>query len=119
VDDWQGDPQWFYMQLTKSQAEASKFKMHVAIQSNGWNWWEISDGNWLSLTFNGFAYRSGLDNKVAWKIVGGKLYNDYAIAKDFPLAAAYYSFLVSPAYYVGVNYGDQYVLTGCELVPVP
>jgi len=116
-NDWQGDPQWYFMKLTTYKAGASKFKLHQADAGNGWQWWEIDDGYWLSLTLSGSAYRSGSGNKVAWKIIDGKLYTNYKPWKNYAIGAQYYSFLVSPAYYVGMNFGDQYELTGCELVP--
>ena len=116
-NDWTGDPQWYFMTITKSRDRASKFKLHQADGGNGWQWWEISDGYWLSMMYSGSAYRSGLNNRVAWKIIGDKLYTNYNRWKGYPLEAQYFSFLVSSAYYAAVNYGDQYMLTGCELVP--
>lgn len=117
--DWQADPQWYFMKITKSRDEASKFKLHQADAGNGWQWWEVSDGYWLSMMYSGSAYRSGQNNRVAWKITDGKLYTNYNRWKNYPLQSQYFSFLVSPAYYAAVNYGDdKYTLTDCELVPV-
>ncbi len=114
---WHGDPQWYFMKITTYKSDAAKFKLHQADAGKGWQWWETNDGYWLSMTFSGSVYLSSFTNKIAWKIVHGKLYTNCAVWENWPLSAQYNSFLVSPAYYVGVNYREQYLLTGCELVP--
>lgn len=105
------------MKLTKSKAEASNFRLHASNDGNGWQWLQISDGYWLSMGYGGNAYRSDFDNKVAWKIIGGELYTNYDRFKDEPVEAHYLDVFVTAAYYVGVEWGDQDVLTHCELVP--
>ncbi|MEO5889703.1 MAG: hypothetical protein ABIQ31_05585 [Ferruginibacter sp.] len=111
------DKQWYYMKLTNSKAEASKFRVHLSDDENGWLWLQMRDGHWLSMTYNGYAYRSDFDNKVAWKIIDHKLYTNYNRWKDYPLEAEYFDLFTSDAYYAGVNFGDQYLLTGFQFVP--
>lgn len=105
-----------YMKVTDYKAYASKFKLHDA--GNGWKYWEVDDGNWLSLRFNGWAYRSTEGNRVGWKIVNNKLYTNYSRWQDYPMGAQWRDdlLLIPFAYYVGANLGDDYVMT-CELVP--
>jgi hypothetical protein len=107
---------WDYMRVDGGQ---SKFKLHQT--EDGWAYWEIDDGNWLSLKATGWAYRSLESNRIEWKIVDGKLYNRYWASdwQSHPLGAARSSFLVSDAYYAGVDLGDDKVLTDCELVLAP
>jgi hypothetical protein len=100
----------------------SKFRLHPG--ENGFEYWEIDDGLWLTLSYWGWAYRSDSSNRVGWKIVNGKLYSDYSRWEDYPLGCEWYSSSdywdspdVPPAYYVGVDLGDDKVLTNCELVP--
>ena len=116
-NDWHGDPDWYWIKVTTYKSNATKFKLHRADAGNGWQWLETNDGYWLSMTFSGSVYLSGFGNKVAWKIINGKLYTNYAVWNDYPLSAQYYTGFNSPAYYVGVNWRGQYLLTGCELVP--
>ena len=104
---------WDYMRV---DGAASKFKLHPT--KDGWAYWEINDGNWLSLKATGWAYRSLEANRVEWKIVDGKLYNNYWSAdwQKYPLGAERQRILVSDAYYAGVGLSSDKVFT-CELVP--
>jgi hypothetical protein len=104
-----------YMQIS---AAGWKFKVHPG--TNGFNYWEMNDGNYLSLKYDGWAYRSYEKNKVGWKIVDGKLYTDYARWKDYPLGAEYRWDLdiIPAAYYVGVNLANNNVFN-CEMTPAP
>jgi len=104
------------------------FNVHSADELGaGWQYWKTSDGFWLSLSYAGFLYRSDSTNRVAWKIVNGKLYNNYWKPdnwQDYPAGAKYYGgFIVNDfiieGYYVGVGYANELTLTNCELVPVP
>ncbi len=91
---------------------------------NGFNYLQLNDGRWLTLSYYGWAYRSDESDRVGWKIVDGKLYSDYSRWKDYPLGCQLSGGSGLPDappvprdYYVGVNLGDDKVLTNCELVP--
>ncbi|MEJ7740310.1 MAG: hypothetical protein WKF97_23050 [Chitinophagaceae bacterium] len=106
---------WDYMQIGGAQ---SKFKLHPT--KDGWAYWEIDDGNWLSLKSTGWAYRSLESNRIEWKIVDGKLYNSYWSSdwQRHPLGTERRRILVPDAYYVGVDLSNNNVFT-CELVLAP
>jgi hypothetical protein len=108
----------FYDYMQINSAGGWKFKKHAGV--NGFEYWEMSDGNWLSLRYNGWAYRSLEGNRIGWKIVDGKLYSDYSRWKDYPLGCQFRQDLdlIPAAYYVGVNLSNNNVFT-CELVPAP
>ncbi len=113
---------WDYMKI----GGKSKFKRYPG--RDGFELWQTSDGLWLTLSYYGWAYRSSEGDRVGWKIVDGKLYSDYSRWKDYPLGCRwdggekYYDefrgiYLRTPeAYYVGVDLGDDKVLTNCEFV---
>lgn len=104
-----------YMQIS-----ASGWKFKVVPGPNGFDYWQTDDGNWLSLRYNGWAYRSFENNRIGWKIVNGKLYNNYDRWKDYPLGCQYREDLdlIPAAYYVGVNLSNDNVFN-CEIVPAP
>lgn len=108
---------WFYdyMQVGGSPM---KFKLHPG--PNGFNYWEMEDGNWFSIKLNGWAYRSTQYYRVGWKIVDGRLYTDYNWWQDYPLGVEFRSDLgfILGAYYVGANLSNNNVFT-CEMVPAP
>src|SRR5215210_5535846 len=53
IDSSASNPFYAYMQISWTR---SKFKLHPT--PYGWAYWEIDDGNWLSLKATGWAYRS-------------------------------------------------------------
>jgi hypothetical protein len=101
---------WDYMKV----GGKSKFRLHPG--ENGFEYWEIDDGYWLSLRYDGWAYRSFERNRVGWKIINRKLYTDYDRWKGYALGAERRRILVPDAYYVGVNLSNGNEFT-CELVP--
>lgn len=118
--EFRADPQWYYMVMgVYSDPEGSaKFRFHASDSGDGWQFWEMSDGYWLSILSTGTAYRSGQGNRTAWKIINGKLYTNYYRAwTDQALGAQWYHTAVSNAYYTSVNYGSEFAITNCELVP--
>jgi len=105
-----------YMQIS-----ASGWKFTKSPAANGFEYWQFAiDNNYLSLRYNGWAYRSYQSNRIGWKIVNGKLYSDYDRWKDYPLGTQFRQDLdlIPAAYYVGVNLANNNVFT-CELVPSP
>lgn len=106
---------WDYVRVDGGQ---SKFKLHPT--QDGWAYWEINDGNWLSLKATGWVYRSLEANRVEWKIVDGKLYNNYWSAdwQKYPLGAERQRILVPDAYYAAVGLSANKTFT-CELVAAP
>jgi hypothetical protein len=105
-----------YMQIS---ASGWKFKMQTA--PNGFSYWQFGEDNYyLSLKYDGWAYRSYEANRIGWKIVNGKLYSDYDRWKDYPLGCQYRWDLdiIPAAYYVGVNLSNKNEFT-CELVAAP
>ncbi len=100
-----------------------EFDVHPANELGaGWQYWKTRDAKWLSLSYGGYLYRDEDSTKrVAWKIVDGKLYNNYWNKdkwQDYPAGAKRYRvFFYEPGYYVGVGYADEFALTNCELVP--
>ncbi len=100
-----------------------KFKLHPG--ENGFNYLQLEDSSWMTLSFSGWAYHSTEGDRVGWKIVDGKLYTDYTRWKDYPLACQWGSNIFGfEAYYVGVNLwgqyqSDYYVMTDCKFVPYP
>ncbi len=98
----------------------SKFKLHP--REEGFDDWEIDDGYWLSIRATGWAYRSYYAQRVGWKIIDGKLYNNYWWMRMGRLPAGCQwgeGLFTSKGYYVGMDLGDDKVLTNCELVQVP
>ncbi len=99
----------------------SKFKLHP--RGDGFDDWEIDDGYWLSMRATGWAYRSYYAQRIGWKIVDGKLYNNYWDPnkwQNYPAGSQWGEGLfTSKGYYVGVDLGADRVLTNCTLVPAP
>jgi len=121
VDDWHPNPDWSYMKIG-NKTSAAKFKLHPADIGGGWQWWEVDDSYWLTMSGSGWVYRADYDQKVAWKIISGKMYTNWSWYQNLPLGTAYYSFgFVTPAYYVGASYDPGPITEGftCELVPAP
>ncbi|MEO6000159.1 MAG: hypothetical protein ABIN89_25195 [Chitinophagaceae bacterium] len=112
------DPVFSFYDYMQISASGWKFKVHPG--TNGFDYWEISDGNYLSLRYNGWAYRAYESNKIGWKIVNGKLYNNYDRWKDYPIGCEYRSDLdlIPAAYYVGVGLTNNNQLN-VEIVPAP
>ncbi len=120
AENFDGRLFWDYMKIDNDHGWASKFRLHPT--TDGWAYWEIDDGYWLSLRATGWAYRSYEGNRVEWKIVDGKLYTKYWKSdwQNYPLGCELRGFLgEEEVYFVGVDLGDANVLTNCELVPAP
>ena len=98
-----------------------KFKLYPA--GDGYDYWEISDGYWLSMRLSGWAYRSFYGQRIGWKIVDGKLYNSYWYPEnwqDHPMGADWREgVFTSKGYYMGVDLGADKVLTNCVLEAAP
>ena len=106
-------PFWEYMAVK----DRSRFKLYPG--ENGFTYLQLEGGDWLSLSYAGWAYHSDKENRVGWKIVNGKMYSDYSRWKDYPLGCQWkMSIYGFEAYYVGVNLmnGNEFV---CELTPAP
>jgi hypothetical protein len=104
-------PYWDYMTLGSSQggSPAAKFKVEPWGDGTPWQRWTLENGNFLSLKATGWVYESSA-YPIAWKIVGGYLYNSYWGGQ---VGYSFRSGLEPNAYYVGMG------LTPftCELVP--
>jgi len=97
--------------------EPLAFRLHPA--GDGWAYWETDDRTWLRLTKTGWAFLSSDENnRVAWKIVDGKLYNLYWNKENWENYPAGARFDPSHNAYVGVGLADYLTLTNCELVRV-
>ncbi len=104
----------FYDFMVIREDFKSKFRLHPG--EDGFEYLEIDDGYWLSLNYDGWAYRSNNEyNSVGWKIVDGKLYSNYSRWEGYPLGCRWN--IKYQYYFVGVGLGDYNVLTNCELVP--
>jgi hypothetical protein len=112
-----GETDWDNM-VINGYPGPSKFKLYPA-DENGFFYWEIDDGYWLSMRSSGWAYRSYEKQRIGWKIDDGKLYNSYWNLekwRDYPMGAQWSEGLfTSKGYYVGVDLGDDRVLTNCVL----
>ncbi len=120
------DPLWAmtrvdYMgQIDDYMIIGNQYKFRLYPGQNGFNYLQLEDGSWMNLTYSGWAYSSSEEDRVGWKIVDGKMYSNYTRWKDYPLGCQWREPLAGfKAYYVGVNFGDHYVLTNCEFVPAP
>jgi hypothetical protein len=101
---------WDYMAVSQYDSEGAKFKLHqLHPYKDGWDKWEIDDGNWLSVKATGWIYRSS-EYPLGWKIVDGKLYNTYWSGAA---GCQHNRFFVSDAYYMGQGLLPEFT---CELV---
>ena len=107
-----------------SQPYATKFKPEAAEAGDGWQYLETDDGWWLSARLSQWLFRSAHYNRIAWKIVGGKLYTNYTNSvigtswNNLPVGSIFDSGpLTTAAEYVGLGMGTP--LTNCELVQAP
>lgn len=106
--------------VISEMSNSTKFKVYPATEGEGWQYLGTDDGLWLSLSYDGYLYRSNQSNRVAWKIDGGKLYSSYSRWKDYPAGSDYFPdpFVVN-GYYAGVNFGKSKEFTNVELVSAP
>jgi hypothetical protein len=114
---------WYGSEIVMDIGYHLELEVHPADElGDGWQYWKTRNAQWLSLSSSGFLYREAdSTQRKAWKIVDGKLYNNYWNKdkwQDYPVGARYYSFFLPvPGYYAGVGFADEYALTNCELVP--
>ena len=107
--------------VNSEMGSGAKFKVYPAdAVGDGWQYLSTDDGLWLSLSYDGYLYRSNQSNRVAWKIDGGKLYSSYSRWKGYAAGSDYFSnpFNVI-GYYAGVNFGKSKDFTNVELVSAP
>jgi len=103
---------WDYMQI--GGGSGAKFRLHPG--QNGFEYWEMDNGYWLSIRYDGWLWETNMGDRVGWKIVNGQLFTDYSRWSDGPMGTVYRSALVTNAYYVGAELGADAHFT-CELVP--
>jgi hypothetical protein len=96
---------WDYMTLGFSPMDLPPAKIKLKYE----HFWELDDGNYLSIKATGWVYRSSA-YPIPWKIIDNYLYNGYWEGKA---GYSYRSGLEPNAYYIGMG------LTPftCELVP--
>lgn len=99
------------------RVDGARSKFKLVPTSDGWAYWQVDDSNWLSLKATGWVYRSLEANRIQWKIINGKLYNNYWSTdwQNYPLGALRQRILVPDAYYAGVGLAADKTFT-CELV---
>jgi len=90
---------WDYMCIREGAPGGSAAKFQVDGETDGWPNWKIDDGNYLSVKATGWLYRSSA-YPIGWVVANGQLMNTYW---GGPVGFSYRSFLVSTAYYLGMD----------------